>query len=255
MEVHGDQESPKVTSPDLYVVEKRLRKCFGQPRHGNKSNPLDELLYILLSLQTTQTNCQRSYRSLRRTFPRWSLLAKASQSEIRKPINFAGFGRQRAHKIAAIARRIHRDNGCVSLSRLKKLSSEQAERYLTSLPGVGKKTARCVLMYSLDRAVFPLDTHCARILKRLGFDIPNGSLRKCEDRIQDLIPPEIRYSLHVTMIVLGRNICTSKRPKCNTCPLLSLCPTGQIIADSQISQLARRSAENDGSGDDYKIPA
>lgn len=238
MEGHRHQQSRGGTLPDLYLVEKRLRKCFGQPRHGNKLNPLDELLYILLSLQTTRINCQRSYRSLRRAFPRWSLLAEASAANIRKPINFAGLGRQRAHKIAAIARRIHRDNGCVSLSRLKNLSSEQAERYLTSLPGVGKKTARCILMYSLDRAVFPLDTHCARILKRLGFDIPNGSLRKCEDQIQDLIPPEIRYSLHVTMIGLGRDTCTSKRPRCSLCPLLSMCPTGQELSLLQLPQAA-----------------
>jgi endonuclease III len=234
MKRNQGQESRLTSLPDLYSVEKTLRDSFGQPRHGNKSNPLNELLYILLSLQTTEINCRRSYRALRRAFPRWSLLAEASASNIRKPINFAGFGRQRAHKIVAIVRRINRDHGSVSLSALKKMPSEQAENYLTTLPGVGKKTARCILMYSLGRPVFPLDTHCARILKRLGFHVPDGSLRKCEDQIQERIPPEIRYSLHVTMISLGREICISKRPMCNICPLLSICPTGQSISDSQV---------------------
>jgi endonuclease-3 len=243
LEALGRRTSRRAEPLDLYLVEKLLREHFGQPRHGNKSNPLDELIYILLSLQTTQVNCQRSYRALRKAFPRWSLLAHASPAQIRKAINFAGLGKQRAGKLAAITRRIERDTGGVSLSGLNKLSSDQAESYLTSLPGVGKKTARCILMYSLGRSVFPLDTHCARILKRLGFHVPDGSLRKCEDRIQERIPPEIRYSLHVTMISLGREICMSKRPMCNICPLLSICLTGQSISDSQLPQLARRGAE------------
>ena len=216
--------------PDLYEVERILRARFGQPRHGNKSNPLNELFYILLSLQTTEINCRRSYQALRKAFPRWSMLLRASASQIRGPINFAGLGRQRARKIADIARTLYRQRGRLSLSQVKRMSSEEAEVYLTSLPGVGKKTARCILMYSLNRQVFPLDTHCARILKRLGFFVPNGSLRKCEDEIQNLIPADIRYSLHVTMIDLGRRICTNRNPQCRICPLQAICPTGQEMA-------------------------
>lgn len=218
--------------PDLYLVERKLRLRFGQPKHGNKSNPLDELLYILLSLQTTEVNCKRSYLALRRVFPSWSLLAESPVSSIRKPIKFAGLGSQRAQKIARIMRRIKQDRGRVSLQHLKSLPSEEAESYLTSLPGIGKKTARCILMYSMHRPVFPLDTHCARILRRLGFHIPEGSLRKCEDRVQALIPAELRYSLHVTMISLGRTICTSRGPMCHLCPLQQLCPTGQGYVSS-----------------------
>lgn len=213
-------------SPSLYSVERILRLHFGQPRHGNKRNPLSELLYILLSLQTSELNCRRSYSALRRTFPRWSLLANASHRQVRRPIDFAGLGRQRASKILKIVHRIIEDNGKLSLSFLKAMKTDEAEKYLLSLPGVGKKTARCVLMYSLERPVFPLDTHCARVLKRLGFLVPDGSLRKSEDRIQNLIPPKLRYSLHVTMISLGRKTCLSRNPKCELCPLRSICPTG-----------------------------
>jgi endonuclease III len=225
-------------APDLYEVERVLRARFGQPRHGNKANPLHELFYILLSLQTTEVNCRRSYQALRKAFPRLSMLVQASVSQIRKAINFAGLGQQRARKIAVIARSIDRQYGRLSLAPLKRMSTEQAEAYLTSLSGIGKKTARCILMYSLNRPVFPLDTHCARILKRLGFHVPNGSLRKCEDEIQTLIPPAIRYSLHVTMISLGRRICTSRNPKCEFCPLQAICPIGQEITTLQSSRPA-----------------
>lgn len=214
-------------TPDLAQVEWRLRKCFGQPRHGNKTNPLNELFYILLSLQTSESNCQRAYRALRQRFPRWETLATATVSEIREPIEFAGFGLQRAGKISAVARQLKRDRGAVTLGFLKNLSTADAEHYLTSLPGVGKKTARCVLMYSLNRPVFPLDTHCSRVMKRLDFDIPEGSLRKSEDHIQELVPPNLRYSLHVTLVSLGRNICVSQKPRCHICPLMTLCPTGR----------------------------
>ena len=213
-------------SPDLYSVEKILRRHFYEPRHGNKSNPLSELFYILLSLQTSESNCKRSYSALRRAFPQWSMLSYASHKQVRRPINFAGLGRQRASKILQIVERIIKDKGKLSLAFLDAMESNEAEEYLVSLPGVGKKTARCILMYSLKRPVFPLDTHCARVLKRLGFHVPDGSLRKCEDRIQNLIPPKLRYSLHVTMISLGRQTCTSRSPNCEICPLRSICPTG-----------------------------
>jgi endonuclease III len=219
--------SASFATPDLFIAEDKLRKRFGQPRHGNKREPVAELLYILLSLQTSETNCKRSYSALRRAFSRFSQLATARVSSIRKPIAFAGLGTQRAKKISTIVRRIKSDFGRVSLASLRQMPTADAEKYLTSLPGVGKKTARCVLMYSFGRAVFPLDTHCARILKRLGFEIPGGSLRRCEDKIQYAVPEPVRYSLHVTMISLGRTICTSINPGCDRCPLLDMCPTGR----------------------------
>jgi len=152
---------------------------------------------------------------------------------IRRPIEFAGLGKQRAHKIACIIRKINRDFGRVTLSPIRSMSIEEAERYLTSLPGVGKKTARCILMYSFNRAVFPLDTHCARILERLGVEIPSGSLRRCEDIVQSVVPEQLRYSIHVTMISLGRSICLPRNPKCGACPLLQVCPTGKLSSDSR----------------------
>jgi endonuclease-3 len=123
-------------------------------------------------------------------------------------------------------KRIIKDSEALSPSFLPKMKTDDAERYLVSLAGVGKKNARCILMYSFNREVFPLDTHCARILKHLGFAIPHGSLRKCEYQIQRLIPAPLRYSLHVTMVSLGTETCTSRAPKCDSRPLRRNCPTG-----------------------------
>ncbi|MDO9012453.1 MAG: hypothetical protein Q7U78_11700 [Gallionella sp.] len=115
-----------------------------------------------------------------------------------------------------------------NLEPLRSMSDQEAEDFLLSLPGVGKKIARCVLMYSLDRQVFPVDTHCWRIARRLGWVRPTQKDRHCAqrdmDRLQSKIPPELRYSLHVNMISLGREICTASAPKCDKCPLAALCP-------------------------------
>jgi len=114
-----------------------------------------------------------------------------------------------------------------TLKSLHKMSVKEAESFLLSLPGVGKKVARCVLMYSLGRQVFPVDTHCWRIARRLGWVRPTQKDKHCAprdmDRLQSKIPPELRYSLHVNMISLGREICTPSSPRCDECPILALC--------------------------------
>lgn len=114
------------------------------------------------------------------------------------------------------------------LSGLKVLSDNDMEAYLCSLPGIGKKSARCIMMYSFDREVFPLDSHCFRIVKRLGWIGKDKThTDKIGDDIQDLIPKSIRYSLHVNMVAHGRTICHPVYPRCIKCPILKLCPFGQ----------------------------
>jgi endonuclease III len=211
---------------DLARIEDLLRQKYGQPTHGNKADPLDELFFVILSSMTSTRNCIRAFNQLKERFADWEQLLQASEDEVVELIKHAGLGYQRSSKLIAIARRIKRDFGVISLSSLNKLSTHDAEDYLISLPGVGKKTARCVLMYSFGRAVFPVDTHCARIMRRLGFEVPNGSWQKCEDKLQDQIPEGLRYSLHVTFISLGRDLCVWKNPKCEVCPLNTECRTG-----------------------------
>ena len=115
-----------------------------------------------------------------------------------------------------------------TLKPLRKMSDKDAEAFLLSLPGVGKKVARCVLMYSLGRQVFPVDTHCWRIARRLGWVRPTQKDKHCAprdmDRLQSKIPPELRYSLHVNMISLGREFCSQAAPRCDECPISAWCP-------------------------------
>jgi endonuclease III len=134
----------------------------------------------------------------------------------------------RSRTIKGIVESLITKFGIPTLAPLTKMTDKEAEQFLISLPGVGMKVARCVLMYSLGRAVFPVDTHCWRIAYRLGWvgwkSIPSGPTRYDMDRLQELIPAGKRFSLHVNMVSHGRKICTARNPKCWECPLKDICP-------------------------------
>ncbi|HEY1801368.1 MAG TPA: hypothetical protein VGG46_10580 [Terriglobales bacterium] len=184
---------------------------------------MSDLIYVLLSRQTTERNFKAAYSRLKRRCRNWNQLATLKSSEIYEEVAIAGFGRQRAKELRTIALRLRADFGRVTLSPLRTWQTPEAESYLTSLPGVGKKTARCVLMYAFDRKVFPVDVHCYRILNRLGLINCAGPVRKHEDLIQDRIPPDLRLALHVNLVSLGRDVCHSTSPECGKCPMQKLC--------------------------------
>lgn len=190
---------------------------------GNKRNPLDELAYILLSGQTSETKYQKTYKAFKRAFPKWGDILKESPNHIRKSINSGGLAKQKSKYLKSIVMKIKSDFGEVSLRKLKIKSDTEAEQYLLSLPGVGIKTARCILMYSLDRMVFPADVHCLRIMDRLGWIEWKGETNiKIADYAQSCIPPRIRKRLHILFVHHGRTVCKPS-PKCHVCVLRSIC--------------------------------
>jgi endonuclease III len=215
-------------------LSKKLRHHYGINRHGNKRLPIDDLFYILLSRQTTERNFKAAYSNLRRRWPRWDSLVEAPVSEIFHYVRVAGLGKQRAEELKSIARKLWGDFGKVTLSPLKTLSTYDAEAYLTSLPGVGKKTARCVLMYAFQRRVFPVDVHCFRALNRLGLIACEDPVRNHEDVIQEIVPPALRLTLHVTLVSLGRDVCHARKPQCHRCPIRGMCPTGATNVRSSL---------------------
>jgi endonuclease III len=217
---------------DLLDVEYKMGRL------GNKTNPLDELAYILLSVRTSESKYQEVYESFKQRFPRWSEVAEAGLPDIAKVISVGGLARQKARNLRAIARKLRRDFGRVTLRPLQGFSTPRAEEYLCSLPGVGIKTARCVLMYALGRPVFPADIHCLRIMARLGWidcraatsrEVADSAQRGdritsyIADSAQRGIPADLRYPLHVFFVQHGRKICRP-RPFCDDCVLREVCP-------------------------------
>jgi len=212
----------------IQSVTSLLEEAYQSPRLGNKVNPLNELLYIQLSLRTTGPSFERTYTHFKKCFPKWEDVYQASEAEVAGSMFNAGLSMQKASNLKKILQVLIDDFGKLSLSSLKKLSDEELENYLCSLPGIGKKSARCIMMYSFDRAVFPVDSHCFRIIKRLGWIGKKEKYTdKVADKIQGFIPKSVRYSLHVNMVAHGRSMCHPVYPRCSVCPILQLCPFGQ----------------------------
>jgi endonuclease III len=197
--------------PNVEHVAQALSDAYGDPTHGNKSNPLRELLFIICSLQTNEALYQSTYTSLMSRFPTFRQLADANEDAIAATIVRGGLARQKARTIGTIMSRLESDFGMPTLSPLHAMSDVGCESYLESLPGVGRKTARCVMMYSLRRQAFPVDSNCWRVCRRLGWVRPTRPDRSCSprdmDRVQAGVPPNLRLSLHVNLVSHGRKCC------------------------------------------------
>ena len=206
-----------------------LKKEYADFSHHNKKNPLDELFFILCSVKRSEKVYHKAFKSLKREFPNYELLATSSIKKISRVISWGGLQNQKAAAAKKIVRCLAEKFGRPTLAPLQKMSDEECERFLISLPGVGKKVARCVMLYSFDRQVFPVDVHCWRISKRLDWvDIDNNPTAKNMNRLQELIPSELRFSLHVNMISHGRKICTARSPRCYECVIVSFCRKGKV---------------------------
>lgn len=214
-------------------VDELLEAKYRSESLGNLKDPLDELIYIILSVQTGPNGYRPVFASLKQRYPYWDNVLEASEKELESIIRPAGLSKQKTRYIRAIVAgvlqetqaRTRNSRAKATLNFLKKDSNEEAEAFLVSLPGVSVKTARCVLMYSLGRDVFPVDTHIYRIFNRLGIAEPIHR-KRAGDPMQDLVPPSIRRRLHINLVHQGRAVCKSRKPLCSACPLVSFCKTG-----------------------------
>lgn len=203
------------------IVE-RLEHEYGAPTHGNKADPLDELIYIKLSQQTNAPKFEPMFEVLLNRYPGWQGLERASESELAELLRPIGFHRQRARHLVALAKHLSQEHGRLDLSWLKSAPPGEAVQYLAGLPGVGLKTALCVAMYSLGQDVLPVDIHVQRVSERLGLLPKTASPEKRHRLMAALIPEGKRRSYHVTAVAHGRLVCR-KVPKCQQCILRDLC--------------------------------
>jgi len=208
----------------LKAIHKILLKTYGEPERS----PLDavsELVCTILSQNTNDNNRDRAYTALRAKFPTWEQARDAPTKQVIATIRPAGLANQKGPRIQKVLRRITELNPGqpLNIDFLADLPVDQAKLWLTSLKGVGPKTAAIVLLFSLNRPAFPVDTHVHRVTTRLGL-IPEGtSAEKAHDLLEALVPPEWYYVFHLNVIAHGRAVCKAQRPRCETCPLQKNC--------------------------------
>jgi len=200
-----------------------LEARYGTPRLGNKRHPVSELVFIILSARTRGRHHERTYRDLRRRFQSWEAVRDAPLRDIEWVIRDSGLGRVKARQIKGLLRRLTTDFGSLSARPLRRMPTDTLESYLVGLPGVGLKTARCVMMYALDRPVFPVDTHCMRLFVNLGLIDGRMRFEFAQDILQNAVPVEIRKTLHVNAVAHGRETCVPRMERCEGCVMADLC--------------------------------
>jgi endonuclease III len=240
----GERPSPAT----VREMVRRLRTRFGPLAPPHRLDPLEELILTVLSQNTSDVNRDRAYQAMRERFPTWEATAAADERELAAAIWPGGLSNIKAPRILAILRRIQeREDGSLDLSWMRRAPSNRVRDYLTSLPGVGPKTAACVLAFSLGRPALPVDTHVYRVARRLGFLGPRIDAARAHGVMEETVPPRLRVRMHVGLIRLGRQICRAGRPACEVCPLQDLCPTAPAILSAPHGRKVR-SARSSGTG-------
>jgi endonuclease-3 len=208
----------------LHAIRDRLRKAYGRPRLRAHRRPVDELILTVLSQNTNDRNRDVAYMRLRERFPSWEAVRRAPEDEIEEAIRPGGISRVKARRIQAILEDLDGDD----LEWLETVSIEQGRARLVELPGIGRKTAACVLLFSYGIPDVPVDTHVYRVGWRLGLWPEKSPLESAHDLLSGLAEDgDDAYEIHTNLLRHGRRICTARAPLCEECPLLSMCPYGK----------------------------
>lgn len=216
----------------LSKVYELLIATYSEPQNEPDYDPLGGLVGTILSQHTSDINSGRAYQQLITTFPTWEAVRDAPTEEVAKAIRSGGLANVKAPRIQdvllTLTEQQQAQGGNKTLAEylydeLAQRETEEAWRYLQKLPGVGPKTAACVMMFNLDRPSFPIDTHVYRTSQRLGLILPNVNADKAHGLFARVLPPEWVYPLHVNLITHGRRICHAQRPACAECTLYKEC--------------------------------
>lgn len=209
----------------LPVIIKLLDREYGRRVWTPRYSPLEELVFTILSQNTTDVNAERALASLRDRFPRWEMVAQAPNRSIAAAIRSGGLADTKARYIKETLQGIADDNGDLAMDFLSAMGDSEAIDYLTGFRGVGVKTASCVLLFALGRPVMPVDTHVFRVNRRLDF-IGEGVDRIAAHGLMTAITPaEDIYSYHVNTVTHGRRVCRAREPRCGSCVVSALCPS------------------------------
>lgn len=203
-------------------IHSQLRAAYGEPEWRPR-DPIGVLISTILSQNTNDVNRDQAYERLRERFPTWETVLNAPEGDLIEAIHPAGLAPTKAPRIQEALRRILTERCTFSLDFLADRPLEEARAWLLSIPGVGPKTAAIVLLFAFGRPAFPVDTHIHRVARRLGLIPPRATRMQAHELLENLIPPELYYPLHLNLIALGRDVCHPRSPECGRCVLQDMC--------------------------------
>jgi endonuclease III len=218
-----------VATPDLHTIVAALPAPPPTPPDGlplgNRRDPFDELVYVLLTLMTrSQPAIENTFDALLTiTDGQLDHLDHVDRDLLEHTLRPVGFAHKRADTLRTIAATVH--PAATWKQQLADATTDQVIDTLVALPGVGLKTAKFVAMYSLDRAVLPIDIHVLRVAKRLGLLPLALPWRHADDALERLVPAELKHDVHVRFVQHGRGTCTDPSPACHRCPVARWCPS------------------------------
>lgn len=221
--MHGDK---------VKQVLKLLVDEYGEQEWRLQQSPIAVLVQTILSQNTSDRNSGRAFEQLVDSFDGWGDIADADVGEIAGCIRAGGLGTIKARYIKQVLVEIRRRLGGFDLSFLAEMSVDSARNWLKQLPGVGMKTASCVLLFALRMPALPVDTHIFRVAKRLGLLDFRASVEQAHKLLEKVVPPQDIYQFHVLMIEHGRKVCTARQPRCEGCVLRELCVSYNELAGS-----------------------
>lgn len=205
------------------AIRDRLRELYGRPAWEPHGHPIAELIRTVLSQNTSDTNRDVAYGRLRERFPTWEAVRDAPPDQVEEALRPGGLSQTKAPRIQEILRRITNEGGEPDLGWLAEAERDAALDALTALPGVGRKTAACVMIFALGRPEVPVDTHVYRVGGRLGLFPQRASFEAAHDEMLRVTHPGDAYELHINLIHHGRTVCRPV-PRCEQCALRRMCP-------------------------------
>ncbi len=228
------RRSPRPLAP-ARIIE-LLDAEYGTVPWRPNGEPVAELVLTLLSQNTSDSNSGRAFIRLLNAFPDWPSLLDADVKAIERAIQPGGLAPTKAPRLQAMLREVWsrcaqegaRSGGSFDLSFLRDWPLEEARAWLRSLPGVGPKTAACVLLFALGMPALPVDTHVHRVAKRLGLVAEKSTAEQAHGLLEPMLTPEQVYPFHIQLIKHGRRTCIARRPKCPSCPLRKGCPSAEL---------------------------
>jgi endonuclease-3 len=216
--------NPALANPEKILQTLQILRRTSGPRqlHGTR-DPVDELVLTILSQNTSDRNSGRAFRQLKARYPTWPAVLEADLAELTDTIRVGGLANIKAARIQNTLAAIIQQRGELRLDFLRDLPLNAARAWLMALPGIGPKTAGCVLCFACDQPAMIVDTHIHRVAKRIGMIGPKVSADAAHELLEAVVPAADAYQFHVSVLLHGRQICQAQRPKCERCPLTEIC--------------------------------